>query len=225
MTYTPINWQTGDTITAEKMNKMDNGWAVESSSQTYFSETVTTAVDPEYPDEPAFGELSYSTQLTADTVVVTFGGTDYTCQRMDGDPGSYVYGGWSDDSIDFSTIPFCIFSEDGYNNVATETGGTYAISAAGTSQTIETSEQFREAVDSFVDTSTMPMECVSGTTTRSEMTDAYSAGRILFFKPYENLLAIRFITDIASNTVTFIPTSSNINVAFNDGVFIVTHTA
>lgn len=28
MSYTPINWQTGDTITAEKLNKMDNGWLV-----------------------------------------------------------------------------------------------------------------------------------------------------------------------------------------------------
>ena len=50
MSYTPINWQTGDIITAEKMNKMDNGWSVESSSQQLFSETVTTELDPEYPD-------------------------------------------------------------------------------------------------------------------------------------------------------------------------------
>ena len=221
MTYTPINWQTGDTITAEKMNKMDNGWAMESSSQTYFSETVTTAIDLEYPDDPAFGELSYSTQLTADTVVVTFDGTDYTCHRMDGDPGSYVYGGWSDDSIDFSTIPFCIFSEDGYNSVATEAGGTYAISAVGTSQSIETSPAFETAVSSVVNTSTMPMECVSGTTTTAEMVAAYGAGRILFFKPRKGVLQIRYITDFNTSTVVFIPSDPNVTVTFENGVFTV----
>ena len=222
MTYTPINWQTGDTITAEKLNRCDNGWAVESSSQTFFSETVTTSINPEYPDDPAFGELSYSTQLTADTVVVTFGGTDYTCQRLDGDPGTYVYGGWVDDCFDFSTIPFCILSEDGYNNIATETGGTYAISVAGTSQVIETSEQFQTAVESCVDTSTMPMLCVSGTTTLTEMIQAYNSGRIMFFHPYVQIIATYFITEIISGNVSFIPENQNITASFdNDGIFTV----
>ena len=27
MAYTPTNWQTGDTITAEKLNKLENGVA------------------------------------------------------------------------------------------------------------------------------------------------------------------------------------------------------
>lgn len=39
MIYTPINWQNGDTITAEKMNKMDNGWGI--GEVELFSETVT----------------------------------------------------------------------------------------------------------------------------------------------------------------------------------------
>ncbi len=221
MAYTPINWQTGDTITAEKLNKMDNGWAVESSSQTFFSETVTTAIDPEYPDDPAFGELSYSTQLTADTVVVTFGGTDYTCHRMDGGPGTYAYGGWSDDSIDFSTIPFCIFSEDGYNSVVTETEGTYAISVAGTSQSIETSTSFEMAVKSFVDTSTVPMECVSGTTTLADMQLAYGSGRILFFRPYMSLARMKYITGFTDTSVDYIPEDTQIAVSITNGIFSV----
>lgn len=218
MTYTPINWQTGDTITAEKMNKMDNGWAVDSSSQTLFSETVTTAINPEYPDDPAFGALSYSTQLTADTVVVTFGGADYTCPRQDGDPGTYVYGGWADDGFDFSSIPFCILSEDGYNSIATETGGTYAVSVVESAQTIETSADFRTAVTSFVDTSTMPMLCVSGTTTFVEMAQSDS---LLYFRPYQNINTTLIITNFNSSVVNFIPTNPNVLASFTNGVFTV----
>lgn len=216
MTYTPINWQTGDTITADKLNKMDNGWAVESSSQTYFTETVTTETDPEYPDDPAFGGLSYSTQLTADTVVVTFGGTDYTCQRMDGDPGAYVYGGWVDDGFDFSSIPFCILSEDGYNTIATETGGTYAVSVVGLAQTIETSADFRAAVTSFLDTSMMPMLCVHGVTTQSMIESAY--GRLMYFYPYGNT-EVRIITGYNNGSFSFIPSDNNIIVTITDGMF------
>lgn len=225
MSYTPINWQTGDTITADKLNRCDNGWSVESSSQTYFTETVTTELDPEYPDDPASGGFAYSAQITADTVIVTFDGTDYTCQRMDGDPGSYVYGGWSDDSIDFSTIPFCIFSEDGYNSVVTETGGTYAISVAGTSQSIETSEQFRAAVESIANTSAMPMLCVSGTTTLVEMNAAYAAGRILFFRPYAGVKNTCFITSFTASAAAFIPALSGVTATFENGVFTVTVSA
>ena len=218
MTYTPINWQTGDTITAEKMNKMDNGWAVESSSQTLFSETVTTEIDPEYPDDPAFGELSYSTQLTANTVVVTFGGTDYTCQRMDGDPGTYAYGGWVDDGFDFSTVPFCILSEDGYNTVATETGGTYTISVVESAQTIETSADFRAAVGSFVNTDMMPLLCVNGVTTYAEMGQSNS---LLYFRPYQNNNSTLIITGFNSSNVYFMPENPNISATFTDGVFTV----
>ena len=220
MSYTPINWQNGDTITAEKMNKMDNGWSVESSSQTLFSETVTTETDPEYPDDPAGGALTYSTQITAETVIVTFNGTDYTCQRQDGDPGSYAYGGWSNDSIDFTTFPFCIFSEDGYNSIVTETAGTYTISASTQSNSVETSSDFQTAVNSVVDASAMPLLCVSGVTTESELTAA-ATSRLMFFKPYSNRPTTKIITGLNSSTqqYNFIPEDASITASIQNGVF------
>lgn len=221
MTYTPINWQTGDTITAEKLNRCDNGWAVESSSQQLFSETVTTETDPSYPDEPAWGDFAYSTQITADNVTVTFDGTDYVCIKVNLD-GSNAYGGLSDDAPDFSTIPFLIVSDPGENAICTATGGTHTVSVAGTSQSIETSEQFQTAVDSVVDTSTMPMECISGTTTIAEMSAAYGAGRIMFFKSREQLIQTKYITGIVGSTVTFIPEDSSVNATFVNDVFTVT---
>lgn len=224
MAYTPINWQTGDTITAEKLNRCDNGWVVESSSQQLFSETVTTTLDPDYPDDPAWGALAYSTLITADTLTVTFDGTDYVCEKhvmLDGN----VYGGWGDDGADFTDYPFAIYSSefmgDINNSVATATGGTYTVVASSTSSSIETSEQFQIAVNSCVDTSTMPMECVSGVTTFSDMARAYAAGRIMFFKPYETTQSIRIITDISSGVVTFIPADQNVTATFESDVFTV----
>ena len=75
MAYTPINWQTGDTITAAKLNRCDNGWGYESTE--ILSETVTTA--DTYSGGYGVGELAYSQFINSPTIVVTFDGTDYTC--------------------------------------------------------------------------------------------------------------------------------------------------
>ena len=165
MSYTPINWQTGDTITAEKMNKMDNGWGV--SSTQLFSETVTT-VSGEYGNE---GELSYSSRVTAAEIIVTFGGTNYTCQCVD-ISGVCGYGGVDSEwNYDFTDFPFAlVFSPEG-NIFATETAGTYAISVA--EKIIELSSDFRQAVSSvsgvFIAT--------ENATTWQEIHDALAAGK------------------------------------------------
>lgn len=224
MTYTPINWQTGDTITAEKMNKMDNGWVVESSSQQLFTETVTTTVDPDYPDEPAWGALEYSTMISADTLTVTFDGTNYTCPRIDLG-NDFVYGGWGNDAPDFTDYPFAIYSGEFMgsidNSVTTASGGTHTVVVSSTSSSIETSPAFETAVNSVVNTSTMPMECVSGTTTTAEMVAAYGAGRILFFKPREGVMQIRYITNFTTSEVAFIPSDPNETATFENDVFTV----
>ena len=225
MTYTPINWQTGDTITAEKMNKMDNGWAVESSSQQLFTETVTTTVDPDYPEDGAWGYFAYSTLIAADALAVTFDGTDYTCPRIDLGNDS-AYGGYVNGAPDFTDFPFAILSSEFMGNIntniTTASAGTYAVSAYATSSSIETSPAFETAVNSVVDTSTMPMLCVSGTTTYAEMLAAYGAGRILFFRPRENIMQIRYVTDISAGVVTFIPADPNVTATFENDVFTVT---
>lgn len=218
MAYTPINWQTGDTITAEKLNKMDNGWAVESSSQTYFTETVTTVDD----DGLAWGDFAYSTQITVDTATVTFDGTDYVCNKIEWE-GSNAYGGLSADGPDFTDYPFAILSESGFNSICTPTGGTHTVSVAGTSQSIETSESFEIAVSSVVDTSTMPMECVSGVTTYVDMGRAYDAGRIMFFKPFAGARSTYFVTNFTNSNVAFIPERSTVTATFDNGVFTVAH--
>ena len=166
MAYTPINWQTGDTITAEKMNKMDNGWAIESSSQTYANESVTTS-DSEYGNE---GMLSYGSLITADTLKVTIDGIEYECQVTEVE-GAYLYGGvTSSFEYDFTNYPFAIESTppppfmpggNARNVFATQTAGTYQVKVEAVSTSLEVSDSFSDACNACVDTSTMPMLCVS----------------------------------------------------------------
>lgn len=139
MAYTPVNWQTGDTITAERLNRMDRGWDVETTE--LFNETVTTAVDPEYPEEPAYAQLAYSGFISADSLIVTFDGTEYTCPSID----SGAYGApFIDGAYDFSVYPFSLSIGGGHAEVSTQTAGEHTI-AARTAPALQTSTDFDTA--------------------------------------------------------------------------------
>lgn len=170
MAYTPINWQTGDTITAEKMNKMDNGWSVSSGgSAVLFSETVVTE-----DDEGAYtGNLTYAEPVPDGTLSVTFDGDDYTCECSYSEFGSV--------SGSFEDYPFYVFYVNSLGTlIQTATGGTHTISVtAEGGTTIETSEQFSLAVNNCIGTS--PFLCVAEETTFDEMNTARSEGRLLYF--------------------------------------------
>lgn len=167
MAYTPINWQTGDTITAAKLNKMDNGWSVESTP--LFSETVTAT-----EQSGMYGAtLAYSGTINADTITVTFDGTEYICSRIDVF-GSYYYGGVSESGPDFTNYPFFIESSPRGNNLYTQTAGTYMVSVAGPE--LQISDSFKTAVKSLLP----PIVYVeNGVTTWQEVTDAISGGKVV----------------------------------------------
>lgn len=211
MSYTPINWQTGDTITAEKLNKMDNGWGVENTQ--LFSEPVTTTAG----DFWNTATLTYSTAIDAPAITVTFDGTDYTCARTDRQVAdSYSYGGTLPmtpfDPIDFSEYPFIIISESGTNTLITESAGTYTVAVIA--PTVETSTKFASAVKSVAGNA--PMLCVSGVTTSDEMVAAWQSGRLLYFV-YSNTMYIITYLDPSSSS-TFMPTAS-LAITFPDGIF------
>ena len=177
MPYTPINWQTGDTITAEKLNKMDNGWAI--TNTQLFSESVTTAT---VENEPApVGALAYSKQITSDTLPVTFNGESYNLPLTAIELGN-LYGEIGKIGPSFTTYPVCILSRQNNNNlVYTETAGTYTVSASV--PLAETSEAFDSAVahaENFA--------VVAGVTTFQEAVDAFKSGKrmyVLFYDPSE----------------------------------------
>lgn len=141
MSYTPINWQNGDVITAEKLNKMDRGW--DTVETTLFNETVTTV-----ENQGLYGSiLSYIfTEEPPETLTITFDGADYQCQRItDTDEGYYYYGELGLDGPDFTNYPFILQVANMYQAVViTETAGTYTISAKTASMVC--SDEFEEAV-------------------------------------------------------------------------------
>jgi hypothetical protein len=163
MSYTPIGWQTGDTITAEKLNKMDNGWSVETATQTLCNDTITSVDD----GGMYVSQLSVES-ITADSIVVTFDGSTYQCDK-DGDGG---YG----DSVDFTfaTYPFRIES-DGF--IVTETGGSHTVKVEAVTTTTEASSSFLDAV-AFA---SPVMRIILKKTTWQQARDAMAAGRLAYY--------------------------------------------
>lgn len=211
MAYTPINWQTGDTITAGKLNKMDNGWGVQETQ--LFSESVTT-VDMEID---ARATLTYSLPITASTLIVVLNGTSYTCPKIEA-YGNNFYGGFdvSTGAPDFTTYPFFIMSPPtGENMLITETAGTYTVTASG--EGIVVSDNFSGAVSKCVDidTSTLPMLCVSGTTKKMEMSDAVMNGRMIYFYyETESINKMCIITNMYTNPIELLPSNAPVTATF-----------
>lgn len=182
MSYTPIGWQTGDTITAEKLNKMDNGWSVETATQTLCNDTITSVDD----GGMYCAQLSASS-ITADTIVVTFDGSTYQCAK-DGDGG---YG----DSVDFTfaTYPFRIES-DGF--IITETGGSHIVKV----ETVETTYDASTAFTGVVNSIGPVFRAYANVTTWQEVHDAVKAGKIVYIikdtEIDDNELKVQIVTRV-----------------------------
>ena len=130
------------------------------------------------------------------------------------------YGGYGEDGFDFTAYPFAIGSFGDENSLSTEAGGTYSISVVASVERIEISAKFSDACNSCVDTSTMPILCVSGVTQFSEMSQAMmNEKRMLYFFDETHCY---FISRVAINSVLFYPPDNTITVSFVDGVFTVT---
>ena len=204
MSYTPINWQTGDVITAEKLNKMDNGWGIQDVQ--LFSETVTTVST----EVGAYAELAYYNLINADSITVTFDGTDYECTRISSGRGNY-YGGFGQSGPDFSEYPFCLISGNS-NAIYTESTGEHTVAVTAPSMAV--SDTFKSAINSV---GALPLLCVSGVTTSGEMLSAWTSGRLLYFKYGGNLYVI---TNLAPSGSTFMP-SASLSITFDNSIFTV----
>lgn len=166
MSYTPINWTTGDVITAAKLNKMDNGWSVSTATSTLCNESVTTADD----DGLNVGQLSISS-ITASNISVTYDSATYQCAK-DGD------GGYGDDvNFTFSDYPFRIES-DGF--IITETSGTHSVKIEATATTVEASNDFQTAVKSVYNGDIFI--ATANQTTWQQIYDAMTAGKAVYVK-------------------------------------------
>lgn len=214
MTYTPINWQTGDTITAEKMNKMDNGWGVESTQ--LFSETVTTT------DQGGMisAQLTYSTWIEQPTLTITFSGTDYVMPMIDNGEW-HIYGEVGAQGPSFANYPFCLVSVSGEGNTLyTETAGTYTVAVVGDS--IATSVNFGTAVQTVVNQMAItPQWLEEGVTTYQETVDAINNNRIVCFNANGG---IRYVSSVVSGRVVYVPEDASFTAGFSvlDNTFEIT---
>lgn len=120
----------------------DQKWH-ETTTTQFFSETVTTSTG-EFGNE---AELAYSSLIDADTLIVTFNGTEYVCPRINLN-GMIAYGGIGADGPDFSEYPFAIARIEDKNMVFVENPGTYTVSASAENTTY--TDAFKEGVTANV---------------------------------------------------------------------------
>lgn len=156
MAFIKKDWKCGDTITADDLNRLEGGVeeALECCSDKGYSctEEWVTLTDESVTTETSEGALAplallaYTDEIKADSIKVTFDGTEYTCNKTSVDDGN-AYGGISAQVPDFSEYPFIIFSSQENNVLYTETAGTYQVKIETFEETIETSECFDKAVE------------------------------------------------------------------------------
>lgn len=188
MSYTPINWQTGQTITAEKLNKMDNGWSVQSTIDTCFDGTVESRAMLTLTSE-------LSTEIGA-TATITFDGTPYSCTCFD-DDGVPTYGAPYED---YTTYPFNISYGHGAWGVIAEDEGTHTLKIEATTESLEVGDDFQSASRSAVE-SIVPLMIIFGGTTWQQAYDAMTAGRMVYCIESDNIQpVIHFDTSAYSVT-------------------------
>lgn len=142
MSYSPHTWVDGEALTASKMNALEQAVASGSGGGTSYTTLYEGSVTTEQGITSAVGIIEDSPESLADTIKVTFNGTEYTCEKN----GNYSYGATASGGVfDFSEYPFqlALAFEGGYELV-TETAGTYTLkieaSQSGGSSDFSTAE-------------------------------------------------------------------------------------
>lgn len=180
-----------------------------------FNETVTAA------SANAVMQLAYSGIIDADTIMITFDDTEYECTNQNTLSGRGAYGAMRlyPSGYDFSNFPFLIDSNDGVNTITVEMAGEHTVSVTVTS--MQTTFNFSTAVNavSTIDVTMVPLRCVSGETTLSDMDTAfYSSQRLLYFN-YDSRVCC-MITSIYNDSsgwhITFIPDDSSFTAGFDE---------
>lgn len=125
--------------------EMDPGYSCTETVTLLTDESITTVFD----EVNNRGTLAYSTSIVADTIRVTFDGTEYTCNVQEGPMGKLYGAPMGVEGLDWSEYPFQI--ESGLRNyIYTETAGTYQVKIETVEEVVETTPCFEKAVNSVV---------------------------------------------------------------------------
>lgn len=153
MAYTKTDWACGDKITAEKLNKIEqgivdaqNGYECTESWTTLTEETVTTAYDSEM--EANTGTLAYSQFIDVDKLKITFNGTEYELERRD--TGNTELINYFNDNAPCGIETRNMLGTISNTLIVLNEAGTYTIKIEVPSEVVNTTECFEKAVESVV---------------------------------------------------------------------------
>jgi hypothetical protein len=202
------------TMLDDSGSEMNPGYSCTETVTLLTDESVTTVFD----EVNNSGKLAYSTSIDADTIRVTFDGTEYTCNAQEGEMGTLYGAPMGEEGVDWSEYPFQI-SSGLRNDIYTETAGTYQVKIETVEEVVETTPCFEKAVNSVVGGSygsgTGPLIIrdtdrtvqAGGYTyilTDTLATDAYEAwqsGRPIYRSLYDNLWVVNHVSE--NEVVTF----------------------
>ena len=154
MAFEPKTWACGDTITAQELNRMeqgideasDKGYECTEGYRTVFEDTVTTS--QYYSNILDF--LSYNQPIEGDALKVVFDGTEYTLPKSATDQyGQTYYGEYVNDNVSFENYPLAISTQGTTNVLYTPNAGTYELSLITWGEITTASECFEKAVKLF----------------------------------------------------------------------------
>lgn len=163
-----------ETVTTTPCFDKARGYECKEETTLLTDESVTTVTDGRF----ARSTLAYSTPIDANTIKVTFNGTEYVCDSHE-DKGILAYGA---PMGDFSEYPFSLASVEGANMLITENAGTYRVKIEALEETIETSECFKKAVESVMPAIPTPsvLQLIPGVTTEAEVEQANANGTLMY---------------------------------------------
>ena len=150
MAYTKQTWQTGEVITADKLNHIEDGiennnpgYEIVDSEQIILDENVTVTNNG--------AKFEYSELINYPTITVDFNGDIYECELIK-DPNDpfNAYGGLGDSDPDFTEYPFVILSAERGNVLFVENPGDYSVKIYVQESTINTTEDFEKSVTKVI---------------------------------------------------------------------------
>lgn len=201
--YEKQTWVTGDVVTADRLNHMEDGITsaqVYTESETVrFSGEVTTVAS----EHGSYAVIDCDLSDAPEQITVVFDGIEYTVDKVTVD-GSVVYGTLENDMPSFSQYPFYIDAESTPLALVTETASTHQVVIKAVRRTINSELQ-----------AVLPLRAVVGTTTLAELEEAWGSGRLVYCN--KNGVTIYFLLSHINSEIATYPDVSEF-IIDEDGV-------
>ena len=154
MSYEKHTWETGETITAEKLNNIEQGMANVSTEGYECTEILTEVFNGSLTTElmGSFSGVSFtpSQLIEGDSITVTLNDTDYILPKTTV-PFGDIYGeADSSSNPAFTNYPCAVGIASGTYYFFTPSNGTYQVVISNRSLQAEVSEYFTKAVEKVV---------------------------------------------------------------------------